>query len=236
MKQTYTIKKAAKKIHERIFVIVASIVILLIILIAGPAQAYNLDLKVNRPVVIQGDKIVFKVSVDLDSKTVPVSKLVLQLNGPENVTCEFNVNGSIISGCKGIRIVSNDRNDPSTPTNTSNESASDNQSEIDMSESEFGYGYGTHKKLIYNIQMDTENYSGGVYDTKLLVFIPSQTLSTNGQKITVIKDITKDVGKNIGKGIGKGIGTGDGSCGSNNNTKSDDNKNKTADKGNPVKK
>ena len=151
---------------------VTSFIIGLLIL-AGPAQGFslNIDLDDNSPE--KGQVIKFDVSVDVEAgEIVNIDELNLKLEGPENVICRFGVGGNIIGSCKGISI-----------------------SRIQSLSFGYGYGYGYNfgygygyageGELSYLISLDTTTYETGLYETELNVKIGNNTFSEQGEDLNI---------------------------------------------------
>ncbi|MEK6859536.1 MAG: hypothetical protein AABX54_01850 [Nanoarchaeota archaeon] len=133
--------------------------IIAMLVASGPAQAFTLNIKVDKSKVSIGEKIVFNAGIDINSnERVKIDEIVLEIKGNENVSCRFNADGSIISGCKGILIKKLDSSTPSYGYNSGNYSGYGYN---------FGYGYGYETSLLYEITLYTDQYSIGSYATNL---------------------------------------------------------------------
>ncbi|MEK6859537.1 MAG: hypothetical protein AABX54_01855 [Nanoarchaeota archaeon] len=173
-----------EKTLSKIISIIISIFVLVMIIISGPAEAFTLNLNSNKTSVLKGEKIIFTASVDINSnERLPVDKLILELtevSGIENVSCEFNVNASIISGCKGIKI---------KRLNSSSFGYGYQQGEYSNYGYDFGYGYGYETgKLSYEITLSTENYIAGKYNTNLKTFIGENVFEKKGEDIFIVQE------------------------------------------------
>ncbi len=156
-------------INSKIFVIMISALVLGLLIFSVPAKALVLNLDVKNNNVEKGQLVVLDASIDISSSDSLPSKLILKLIGNTTKTCEFTVDGIILSGCDGMTI-----------TRTSNISRN------------FGYGYGygygygtTNGKLSYRIVIDTKNYEFGNYATQLNAYIGNNIVSQSGRTITV---------------------------------------------------
>ncbi|MEK6873961.1 MAG: hypothetical protein AABW91_03875 [Nanoarchaeota archaeon] len=146
--------------------VIISVSIIILLFVAGPANAFVLGLTINDPVVNKGEIVEFSVSTQIEPEEVlDIDKFVLILNGPEVQECEFDVNGNIISGCKGISI---------------EKLASSNSSICP------GYGYGYCQGVLeYKIRLDSGEYLGGVYHTNLKMIIGESEFEQQGQDVII---------------------------------------------------
>lgn len=128
-----------------------TLLILIILLLAGPANAVIVSLNVWDTTVEKGSLMHFEAGVEVESgELLQVDYFVLRLIGPEIIECKFHVNGTPISGCNGITI-----------QNISSPSLN-------------GYGYGFEPgDFKFNIALDTSYYSLGKYETYLQVTGPN---------------------------------------------------------------
>jgi|GEM_PF-3485356 len=139
---------------KRGIAVLLTIGILIILLLAGPAQAVILGLAIENSNVKKGETIYFQASAEVESgEHLDVSYFTLKLIGPQTdpqtIECTFDVNGNVISGCIGMTITK----DSSPPTNG------------------YGYGYYVAGKFIFNITLNTADYSTGKYQTFLAIFV-----------------------------------------------------------------
>jgi len=154
----------------KILGVVISALVLFLLVASVPAKAFVLNLDVKNNNVEKGQIVLFDVSIDMNSnENLPVSKLILQLSGKTNKTCEFSVDGIILSGCNGMTI---------TPTiNTTITTGAG-----------YGYGYGygsTISKLSYRIALDTKDYELGDYTTKLSAYSGTSVFTQTGRTVTI---------------------------------------------------
>jgi len=132
---------------KRGIAVTLTFLILIILLLAGPANAVIVSLDVQDTTVEKGSLMHFEAGVEVESgEFLQADYFVLRLIGPETIECKFQVNGTPISGCNGITI---------------QKIASPNLS---------GYGYGFEPgEFMFNIALDTSYYSLGKYETYLQV-------------------------------------------------------------------
>src|SRR3989338_2614627 len=146
--------------------------ILSLLVLLGPVEALSLNLSLNTSNVEKGQTVEFTADIDIDSsETLDIKEIILELSGPETISCKFSPEGDIISGCKGISISR-------------------------ISTSQFGYGYGynfgygygygyNQGKLQYKITLDTSDYLAGTYTTILKANIANQSFSKSGSPLTI---------------------------------------------------
>src|SRR3989338_7631852 len=170
---------------DKITAYILSTAIVVLLIIACPAQAFFLNLEANNSFVNQGETIAFTAEIEISSQEIlPIDSLILNIQGPETMSCEFLPNGEKISTCAGITII-----------------------EIQDSPFGFGYGYGyyldesynfgygygygyspTSNKLIYEIKLDTSNLSPGNYASELSAKIKNKIFSKRGQEIAITQN------------------------------------------------
>jgi len=147
--------------------VVISALVLFLLIVSVPAKALVLNLDVKNSDVEKGQLVILDASVNIGANEDIPSKLVLQLTGESNKTCEFTVDGIVLSGCNGITI---------TESNTYS----------NISGYGYGYGYGYRlSELNYRIIIDTKGYNEGNYNTKLNVYTKNNIVSQTGKVITV---------------------------------------------------
>ena len=158
-----------------------------LIIFAGPAKAFILELSTDKGSLTKGEEITFTATLDIESidKYLPIKNLELDINGPTPKVCKFYVNGSAISGCDGMTI------SPIT-TPLDNEKGYGYGYGYDNSygygyEYDFGYGYGygygygaggLELHLVYEIILDTQYYLPGEYESQLKALIGNKTFES----------------------------------------------------------
>ncbi len=145
----------------KILSVLTTITILLLLIMAGPAQAFTLGLISSDQYVRSGQKTTFVVSAKIASnEKIPITKFSFIIDGPEKVSCDFFPNGTIIAGCNGMTI----------------KQISDIQSFYGHCDG-YGYGYNdcfTNGTLSYNITSNTKDYKTGIYSTKFITFLDNE--------------------------------------------------------------
>jgi len=144
-----------------------TLLILTMLLLAGPVQGFTLNLNLNDNSPTQGDKITFTAEIEIPSGgQLPIEYLILELNGIETLSCKFSPNGTILSVCKGITITQNSNSNSNYGYGYGYGYFNQNNN--------FGYGYGYQSgKLTYTITLDTNEYKTGTYATALKLKINS---------------------------------------------------------------
>lgn len=164
--------------------ILVSLVIVGLLIMSGPVQAFvlSLDIEGGNSEVVSGESFVINSVFSIlggDNK-VPVEILSLEIFGQETRTCEFYVNGSLVNsssaGCGGISI------------------EGDSGNGLGENGSSYGYGYGYYKgygynfgygygysngDLKYTITMNTAGFSVGSYNSKLVSVMDNKEFSSN---------------------------------------------------------
>jgi len=156
----------------KVISVIISIAIIILLFYAGPADAFILGLAVKDPIVTKGDIVEFKVSTQIElTEMLDIDKFILVLNGSEIQECEFDVDGNILNGCKGITI---------TKLASSNSTFGSGYS--------YGYGYGYgygNGVLEYKIKLDTGEYLSGIYHTSLKMIIGGDEFEEIGEDIVI---------------------------------------------------
>ena len=127
--------------------------IVTILIIAGPANAFQLELDINRDIIDVGESAKFTVSANVESgEIIQVDKFIFNITGPKNSVCEFDSKTNIIVGCSDIKI----------------RQISDGDELLGYG---YGYGYNTYKPgvLSYELTLNTSEYNTGEYHIDLRV-------------------------------------------------------------------
>ncbi len=155
-----------------------------LLLIAGPANAINLNLSSDKQTVVQGEDVSFNLTVDLTPyNELNVKHLKLTLDGPLTRNCLFDVNGTLISACNGIKNITK------LSTNSS-----------------YGYGYGYSygygtNGLEYQIVLDTNDLPSGDYDVSVKAILKDNTEGDSNSKALKVNSKSSD--SDSGNGGGK---------------------------------
>jgi hypothetical protein len=163
-----------KEIVKKVLAGIITFSVLIILIVSAPASAYILNLQFPSKELTKGEQIKFHASIDIEPEDNPTIDYVqLKLAGPIVVNCKFYVNGSIISGCRGITI---------------------EKIKVDTCDEGYDYGYcygyESKKKLKYEIMLDSSTYIVGKYNSifslysnkKEIAKISGETLTVNAVK------------------------------------------------------
>ncbi|MEK6891453.1 MAG: hypothetical protein AABX03_04940 [Nanoarchaeota archaeon] len=165
-----------KFFNSRVIAGVVSVLVITILILAGPATAFSLGIIVKEKFVKLGDQAKIFVSSQLEeNEMLEVSKFELVVeNDEKSFTCSFLPNGTFISGCDGFTI---------TEASMINESTT-----ILGYGYGYGYGYQTIKggKLGYNISIDTRKIGAGIYNTKIVMFLKEDISEKDGGELFII--------------------------------------------------
>jgi hypothetical protein len=144
--------------------------VLIILVLAGPAFAYIVTLNVVDDEVYEGENVEFSANVDIaENEFVDVQNLKLNINGEESLSCVFDVNGNEISGCENVEIEL-----------------------ISLPEYEFGYGGYNNGNMSYNIRVHTNELEVGEYSSELVLNVagneevyPGSSFEILDHKVTI---------------------------------------------------
>jgi len=170
-----------KELVVKLFSLLITSVVLMLLIFSGPAEAFTIGLTIGENYAPLGKTISFTGSVNINSlENLPINNLKLSLDGPEDINCLFLANGSIVSGCKGLTIEL-----------LGNASYRKGHGYGYYGYGyDFGYGYGyTNGTLLYNFTLNSTNYTQGIYETGLSVFIDGDEFFNPGDSIYILEDI-----------------------------------------------
>ena len=184
------------KQQNKIIASIISLFIITILILSGPASAFNLGLNIDGDSSVEkGKKITFIATVDINSgENIPINELVLVLDGPEHRECVFDITGKMKDGsgsgsgsgteCFGINI-------KKIPGPSIDNSYGYGYAYYGYGYN-FGYGYGyTEQELEYEITVHTQHFVIGTYNTNLNVLINGKTFSKKGSQF-IINDNNND--------------------------------------------
>jgi hypothetical protein len=146
---------------------VISIFILIALFFVGNAQALILGFSVMNNFPMMGEDVDLMVSVEIESgEVLDVKNFTLMLSGPDNVTCLFLPNGTVISGCSGVTIVV-------------------------VQTAPFNFSYGFEEGLLkYNITLETGALSSGAYSAKFIVTTGFDSFTSSEEQIVVVEALS----------------------------------------------
>ncbi|MBI2629251.1 hypothetical protein HYW74_04155 [Candidatus Pacearchaeota archaeon] len=162
----------AKNILIKTSAVLMSLIIIAVLVISGPAQAFTLAIDSNKDFVSKGENITFDVSVKMNSnEETSLNTITLTLDGPDgSKECVFDSNGNKLSQCMGVVNI--------TKVNVAGG--------IYGYLSEFGYGF-KDKEVTYKITLDTDGYSLGAYDIIAKAVIGNDVIIQEMSNKVVIK-------------------------------------------------
>ena len=154
-----------------------TILIIGLLLLSGPAQAFTLNLTADKTEVGKSEKIIFTAKINLENtdQNLPVKNITLILAGPVKKQCVFDITGKAISGCFNINIKK------INPT----ESYGYGYGYNNNTNHDFGYGYGINQNLEYEITIHSQHFTPGTYTTSLKAIIGNKTFTQSGSDIKI---------------------------------------------------
>jgi len=138
-----------------------TIVVIILLIVAGPAGAVQLSITFNDPDKIynQGDLISFEADIKIEEKDlhVPLTNITLKILGPTPKTCTIQLNGD--NDCTGFNITL-----LSSPNNFGYgySYGYENSNKFDFGYG-YGYGYNTEEHLKFKIEFSSQDYLTGDY-------------------------------------------------------------------------
>ena len=155
-------------------------IVLVLLIISGPAQAFLLSLNIQNPKVILGETIKLNLSSESEQdENINVQKFTLEISGPKNITCEFDTNAEDLTGCEGITIIK-----------TSEDNDSNYGYDYGYSYGySYDYGYGNSAQILgYEININTQNYTPGQYKAKIKAISKDDEFETESKFIIFTND------------------------------------------------
>lgn len=137
-------------------------VIVLVLVLSGPASAFSLRVSVLDPTVYSGGEIKFVLTAETQNEETGIDSVTLLLDGEVDYECRFDENATIISGCTNMEI-----------------------EKLDSSYSEYGYGYQKLESVKFQVRMNTSGYNTGKYKTNLMVTQGSGSSTKRGTTINI---------------------------------------------------
>ena len=159
----FLIWNMAKEKTVKTIVFLMALTILVILILAAPAQAFISGLTIFNNNVTRGAVVNMVASVNPENANLNVNYLILNLtaqnNIPAAVICKFLPDGTIVSGCTGIKIL-----------------------KVDVLDQ---YGY-TLNNLQYNISINTLTYVPADYKTSLSISTDNKTIVQAGSDLQIL--------------------------------------------------
>jgi PGF-pre-PGF domain-containing protein len=178
-----------KRAHSRqILAIIITAVAIALLIISGPANAFNLTLGTpSNTTPTQGAVISFTANVTIESnERVPIQNL--SLNFSNGTTCYFGLNGSFLTPaeCAGLNITPmNDTINYDEGNLTFNFTG--NGSVYDYG---YGFGYTGTGTLSYNVTLNTSVFGVGQLNFSLSAHLTSNTFTSAQKNINIISSDT----------------------------------------------
>ncbi len=162
-----------KNILMKTSAVLMSLIIIAVLVISGPAQAFTLAVDSNKDFVSKGEEVTFDISVEMNSNeetSLNTITLILDKGQSDRKECVFNINGNKLSQCIGVT----------------------NITKISVSNGIYGYlsgyGYGFRdKEVTYKVTLDTDEYSLGAYDIIVKAVIGSNVITQQMNNKVVIR-------------------------------------------------
>ena len=94
-----------KYMKNKLISALVTLAVITLLILAGPAQGFTLNLIVDNASPTQGQIITFTAEIDIPTgEQIPVQELTFSISGTSNKECKFYVIGDAISGCDGMTI------------------------------------------------------------------------------------------------------------------------------------
>ncbi|MBR9703903.1 hypothetical protein GOV12_00700 [Candidatus Pacearchaeota archaeon] len=151
------------------------LVIVCVLIVTGPANAYLVDFVSDQTVIDKGVSASYSITLDLEESENlgDIDYLMFRLNKINDgdgidFDCKFDSDGGIVSGCNGIEIIKVE------------------ETSCDL------YGYGMGCDLKFNIFVDTTKFDSGEYKTFTIIKFSDVIDETKGNNLNIkeIKDLS----------------------------------------------
>ena len=199
---------------------ILTISIIALLVFAGPASGFVISLDIDKEDEDKEEKkIKFTATIDLETidQNLPIELITLNIFGPTNDSCSFNITGKETPDCNNFKIKAHKFKINKINNSFGYGYGYDSESGFGYT---FGYGnvYNGPQTFQYKITLDTEDYKEGDYETELVVKIGNKTFIKQGKDFTIKKkkkpgkddnDETED-GHHGNGGSGNGGSPGDG--------------------------
>lgn len=171
-----------KSIKVKFISVFLTVVLIGLLVLAGPAQAFTLNISPTENVVDVGEEISFIASLDIaPEERLPVEYLELIIG--TSITCRFEPDGSSISGCSELNIVKLSGANFTEGNRTGNF----NDTEYGFGFG-YGYGYGISESLSYNITLNSLVLGEGEFSVVLKAkMLEEETVfESDGGNLTIV--------------------------------------------------
>lgn len=165
--------------------IMITIFIVTILIISGPARAFDLSLDISDDSVEKGDRVTFTSSIEItgNDSNLPISEITFVIDGASYRTCKFDVEGNKLSSCDGVLEIN-------LIENTTSYEYGNGYGYFFNNRYGFGYGYGFDEgKLTYEIILDTDSYDEGDYETEMKVKIKNNYFTIPGPDFEITGEL-----------------------------------------------
>ncbi len=157
-----------KVFNPKVIASILTIAIITLLIVAGPAEAFALDMSISNDKPVEGETVTFNVSTSVETADNPsdvdsFTLFIIKTNAKDVVSCTFFPNGTKITACPGIDVTQT-----SSPT--------------------FGYGYGYgygSGKFSYEIILNTTGLHPGAYRTSFVANVHGKELIKEGKKLVI---------------------------------------------------
>ena len=163
------------KKRTKVISFLLSAILIIILIISGPANAILLNFSIKDEIVPLGDQISFSISTEIEpGEHVDVNKYQLSLQGPKNYTCEFDINGSFLSDCRGIKI----------------ERVKSPVYGYGYDNYSHGYGYGFFPGMLqFNVILDSTILKKGAYNSKITLYTINSQIVTSDKELQIVESL-----------------------------------------------
>lgn len=145
-----------RRFNKNLTAVIISLTIIAMLIAVGPAKAAIIGVTILDDFLIIGELAEFIASIEVEQgEFLDLQNFTLSLTGPQNLTCSFLPDGTVIGSCQGIQIQK-------------------------IQDAEFGYSYGYGYGFIsgilkYNLTLNSSILQAGEYSTKVFAATPRQT-------------------------------------------------------------
>jgi hypothetical protein len=152
---------------------IISLTLIAMLIAVGPAKAAIIGITILDDFLIIGESANFVASVEVEQgEFLNLENLTLSITGPQNFTCSFLPDGTIIGSCPAVQIQK-------------------------VQDAEFGYGYGygygygfVSGVLKYNITLNTSAIQPGEYSAKLSALTLKQEFTSKKEVKFIVGEST----------------------------------------------
>jgi len=152
-------------LNKKLISLFLTLSILLLVLMLGPVEALILGFSVLDGIISRGEPVKFEISVEIEQgEILDIQKITLLLKGPEDISCEFLPDGTLLTACPGIQI---------TQTQSS----------------QYQYGYDSQGFLPgfleYSVSLDSLAIQPGQYQSYFILSTPDSDVQSPEQLVYI---------------------------------------------------